>query len=379
MTTEREKDHTRATTLANMEHDRRSGSSSPGRSKATVSLDVLPLHSTNLLTVLDENGVVRYESPSIERIYGFEQADLVGEQVAEYFHPEDRKDVVAAFETVVSGDETVEAVEYRHRKADGTYTWVESVASANPTPDGNYVINTRDISDRKEREQHLKNTNERLEEFASVVSHDLRNPLNVAQGRLELATEDSDSVYLDDVATAHERMEALITDFLTLSHAGNAVSETDSVSLEDLGDACWQTVSTADATLTIDTERHIRADRSRLRQLCENLIRNAVEHGGETVTVTIGETDSGFYVEDDGPGIPPRERTMVFEPGYSSTHESTGLGLSIVKQIVSAHDWNINTVEGGPRWCTVRNHQCGIHRMISVQVGSVGAESDLRG
>lgn len=332
--------------LAHMEHDRRSGSSSPGRSEAPVPLDVLPLHSTNLLTVLDENGMVRYESPSIERIYGFEQDDLVGEQVAEYFHPEDRKVVVAAFETVVTGDETVEAIEYRHRKADGTYTWVESIASANPTPDGNYVINTRDISDRKVREQHLKNTNERLEEFASVVSHDLRNPLNVAQGRLEQATEDCDSDYLDDVATAHERMEALIADLLTLSHAGKTVSETDSVSLKDLGDACWQTVATADATLTIATERHIRADRSRLRQLCENLIRNAVEHGGETVTVTIGENDSGFYVEDDGPGIPPRERTKVFEPGYSSAHESTGLGLSIVKQIVNAHNWDIEILEG---------------------------------
>ncbi|MGM7449659.1 PAS domain-containing protein, partial [Idiomarina sp. ST20R2A10] len=87
----------------------------------------IPLHSTNLLTVLDPDGVIRYESPSIERIFGFAQDDLVGEQVAEYFHPDDRDRVVEAFRTVVADDgDTVQSVEYRHERADGSYVWVES-------------------------------------------------------------------------------------------------------------------------------------------------------------------------------------------------------------------------------------------------------------
>jgi len=330
-----------------MDSDERTGTASSTRSEAEVSLDVLPLHSTNLLTVLDENGVIQYESPCIERIYGYDQEELVGEQVAEYLHPDDREEVIAAFRNVVSSDgDTVEAVEYRHEQADGTYTWVESIASANPTPDGQYVVNTRDISDQKERERTLRNTNERLEKFASIVSHDLRNPLHVAQGRLRLAMEECDSDHLDGVATAHDRIEALIEDLLTVSRGDDRVSETERVDLARLSEACWQTVPTADATLVIDTDCHLQADRSRLRQLLENLIRNAVEHAGENTTVTVGEIDTGFYVEDDGPGIPPEDRTEVIEAGTSTAHDRTGLGLSIVKQIVEAHDWQIRITDG---------------------------------
>jgi PAS domain S-box-containing protein len=125
-------------------------------------LELLPLHSTDLLTLLDPAGIVQYESPSIERLYGFDQGELVGEQVAEYFHPEDRERVLGAFEAVVDGGpKQVETVEYRHRMADGSYRWIESVASSNPTPDGHYVVNSRDISERKRRERELERANER--------------------------------------------------------------------------------------------------------------------------------------------------------------------------------------------------------------------------
>jgi PAS domain S-box-containing protein len=127
-------------------------------------LELLPLHSTDLLTLLDESGIIQYESPSIERLYGFDQAELVGEQVAEYFHPEDRKRVLGAFEAVVESDgQQVEAVEYRHQMADGSYRWIESVASSNPTPEGHYVVNSRDISERKQRERELEAARERAQ------------------------------------------------------------------------------------------------------------------------------------------------------------------------------------------------------------------------
>ena len=341
-----------------MDSDKRAGSAP--ESEPRVALDHLPLHSTSLLTVLDETGVVEYGSPSIRDIYGFDQDELVGEQVADYFHPDDREDVVSAFRTVVAGDEsTVEAIEYRHERADGTYLWVESVASGNPTPNGQYVVNTRDISEQKRRERQLRATNERLNEFASLVSHDLRNPLNVAQGRLDLVAADCDgegievSDGIEVIARAHARMETLIDDLLTLSRVGKQVSETESVALGPLVETCWGTVPTVDATLGCDAERHLLADRSRLRQLLENLFRNSVEHGGEDVTVTVGDLDGGFYVEDDGPGIPEADRDDVFDPGYSTADEGTGFGLSIVKQVTDAHGWEVRVIEatgGGTRF-----------------------------
>ncbi|MGQ4556882.1 PAS domain S-box protein [Halobellus sp. GM3] len=147
-----------------MTANNRPGSHPPLGLKDTFSLDQLPLHSTDLLTLLDPRGRILYESPAIERLYGYEQDELVGEQVAEYFHPEDRERVVEAFAAMVSEKaHHVEAVEYRHLQADGSYKWIESVGSSNPTPDGNYVINSRDISERKQRERELQQTREQVQ------------------------------------------------------------------------------------------------------------------------------------------------------------------------------------------------------------------------
>jgi signal transduction histidine kinase/PAS domain-containing protein len=198
----------------------------------------------------------------------------------------------------------------------------------------------------RERERDLKRQNERLEEFTSVVSHDLRNPLNVAIGRLDVVREECESEHLDVVARAHNRMEALIDDLLTLARQGEAVSETELVDLATLADGCWENVATADATLVTDIDRRIRADRSRLQQLLENLMLNAIDHGGEDVTVTVGALADGFSVEDDGPGIPADDRAQVFEMGYSTAEDGTGFGLSIVEEVADAHGWDVHVTDG---------------------------------
>ena len=326
-----------------MNDDGQSERARTGGSGADVPLDEIPLHSTNLLTVLDERGVVQYESPSIERVFGFEQDALVGDQVAEYFHPEDREDVVEAFETVVSSEEyAVEAVEYRHERADGTYLWVESVASADPTPGGNYVVNTRDVSERKARERRLEATNERLDEFAAVVSHDIRNPLQIARARLELAREETDSEHLAEVVDAHDRMEALIEDVLSLARGERRVSRTEPVVLADVVAACWDAVPTADATLAVDGPLPtVEGSPRRLRRLFENLFRNAVEHAGPAPAIRVTRTEAGFAVCDDGPGIPPDEREDALSAGYTTRTEGTGLGLPIVARVAGAHGWSV--------------------------------------
>ena len=210
-----------------------------------------------------------------------------------------------------------------------------------------------DISERKQQEQELERQNERLEQFTNMVTHDLRNPLNVAQGRLELLHDESENEHLDAIARAHERMEALISDLLTLAHKGQEASDLESVKLAMVAEDCWQTVATAEATLNIDSEQSVRADRSRLRQLLENLIRNAVEHSGEEATVTVSDLEDGFYVADDGPGIPEDDREQVFNPGYSTTGDGTGFGLMIVQDICKAHGWEVTVTEnegGGARF-----------------------------
>jgi PAS domain S-box-containing protein len=207
----------------------------------------------------------------------------------------------------------------------------------------------------RRRGRELARQNERLEEFATVLSHDLRNPLNVAQGRLELAMDACDSDHLGDVADAHERMNALVDDVLALAREGNRVDDPEPVDLGAVVQDCWANVETREATVHADVEGSIRADRPRLQQLLENLVRNAVEHGGDDVAVTVGELDDadGFYVADDGPGVPEGERAEVFSPGYSTSESGTGFGLSIVKQVAEAHGWDVratDAADGGARF-----------------------------
>ncbi|WP_202614487.1 sensor histidine kinase [Halostella litorea] len=207
----------------------------------------------------------------------------------------------------------------------------------------------------------LESKNEQMDRFASVVSHDLRNPLNVATGYLALAAEERDDD--DHVVAASEsldRMDALIDDLLLLAREGDPVGELEPVALETLCVQCWDAVETNDATLSVDTTRTVRADRSRLRQLFENLFRNAVEHGspGDSharrggLTVTVGDLADGFYVADDGPGIPDRIRENAFDEGVSGSETGTGLGLSIVAQVAEGHGWDVHIAEsadGGAR------------------------------
>jgi signal transduction histidine kinase len=241
------------------------------------------------------------------------------------------------------------------------------------------------IRERQQRTEELQRQNERLDEFARFVSHDLRNPLTVARGHLDLAAEDCDcdSGHLDHVAEAHERMDALIEDLMALAREEKTTTEYESVALGELVERCWRTVETRDATLDVDADATIRADHDRLRQLLENLLRNAVEHGstsppsqtredavehgstsprsqaredadhGDGVTITVGRLENGFYIADDGAGIPAAERERVFESGYSTNRDGTGFGLSIVRKIAEAHDWDIEVAEsdaGGARF-----------------------------
>lgn len=216
-------------------------------------------------------------------------------------------------------------------------------------------------------QRRVKSQNEQLEKFASVVSHDLRNPLNVAQGRLSLALEtmESDSQpdgstsskeasdepvesHLEAVRGALDRMQALIADVLALTWSEqNFDAENLSVlALSELSKTSWAQVRTGKATLTVDDDIKIRAHEGRLQQLLENLFRNAVEHGGDEVTVNVGSLPTGFFVEDDGPGISEGIRDKIFERGYSSTDHGTGLGLPIAKAIAEAHGWTLSVTDG---------------------------------
>jgi signal transduction histidine kinase len=219
------------------------------------------------------------------------------------------------------------------------------------------AANVETALDKAEREHALQVKNDRLEEFVGIVSHDLRNPLTVADGNLQLARADNDSSELANVADAIDRMDSLIDELLTLAEQGYVVEERTTLDLADVAERAWSSVHTPEATLQVDGSVAIFGDEQRLLQVFENLFRNAVEHAGPEVTIRVGpletlhtstrvsaaDTTDGFYVTDDGPGIPEADESAVFESGHSTS--GTGLGLSIVKRIVEAHGWAISAGE----------------------------------
>ncbi|WP_152043251.1 ATP-binding protein [Salinigranum salinum] len=254
----------------------------------------------------------------------------------------------------------------RHESDDETcYFRVRTVTTSH---DEEYLLFT-DVTEGERRRRDLATTVARLERIASVVSHDLRNPLEVAKIRLEAAQDTGDAVHFEKLEDALDRIEHLVRDVLTIG--GGGVDPTGTVAIRDVAEAAWETVDTADATLvTAASLPTVRGDADHLQRLFENLFRNAVEHGstdsrtarqsgdatergGRVVTVRVEPLENGFLVDDDGPGVPPELRDRAFEAGTSTVSGNRGLGLSIVSQVARDHGWDVSlavNTDGGARF-----------------------------
>lgn len=310
------------------------------------------------LTISDsdkEDNPLTYVNDRFIELTGYERDSVIGRNCRFLQGEETADEPVEEMAAAIDDGEPV-TVELRNYRADGTEFWNRVRLAPIRGSEGrieNWVGFQEDITDRKERERQLEQSNQRLEDFASVVSHDLRNPLNVVQGRLRLALSEEDLDHVAEATDAIDRSMALIDDLLTLAREGQALGELDEVSIRAIAEDCWGTVDTQAATLEIESTETLRADKSRLRQLLENLYRNAIDHAGPDVTVTVGTTNDGFYVADTGPGIPPEERESIFEAGYTTSDGSTGFGLTIVEEVARAHDWRVSVTEsesGGARF-----------------------------
>ena len=329
---------------------------------------------------LDADGRFTKVVPPIDcdrTVSGYKPEEQIGEHVSLVIDDDDIRTGEAIIAELLADDDRERgSYEITLRTKDGDRVPNENHLALLPMEDGEFrgtVGVLRDITERKERERTLKRQNERLESFANVVSHDLRNPLTVAQGQLSLVLEDRDDDRLETVAKAHDRMQGLIDDILTLAREEKPIAECEPIELAVFARRCWRYVETDGVGLETPTDAVVRVDTRRFERLLENLMRNAVEHGaahpdqreqptangddpiGAGVTVTVGDLPDGegFFVEDDGPGIPSDKRERVLESGYSTATQGTGFGLAIVDRIADSHGWSLTVAEsdaGGARF-----------------------------
>ena len=285
---------------------------------------------------LNQDFEITYWNHTMEKRTGLPSEDVIGEVFWDVLPEASETPVYDRFQTAM---ETREQEEAEINYEPGGY-WTE--LRIYPVDSGLFV-HSRNITDKKEQEQQLQYRNELLESFASTVSHDLRNPLSVAEGNLELAQETGDFEHLEAVAQAHNRMRNLIDELLHAAR-GDELDLTE-VRLTNIAERAWETVSSENADLILEEDTRFESYESQLRRLFENLFWNALDHGDAT-EIRVGALDDGFYIEDDGNGIPPSQREEVFQSGFSTDDESPGYGLSIVDGITDIHNWDLDVVEG---------------------------------
>ena len=329
--------------------------------RTSARLEALYEDSPDMINIHDEAGEIVDANPVMAAELGYDREEIVEMDVWEIDTDMDPAEAIDVWQSLEMGE--THRLETTFRRADGTTFPVEvQIRRVDVQGEDRFLATSRDISERKAYERRIERENERLDEFASIVSHDLRNPLNVLSGYLRLARETGNESYFERCDTALDEMERLIADVLTLARQGDAVGSVDPVSLGELatrhatdafgsigddggGDGADAGDDADDSVeVAVETKGDVLADPGRLKRLLQNLFRNAAEHGGDRVVV--GDLSDGFYVADNGPGIPENRRDEVFESGHTTSESGTGFGLAIVERIAEAHGWEVTLTAG---------------------------------
>jgi len=296
------------------------------------------------LVFVDDANAVVYSNPTARRLFDV-GSEWRGMDAAEFFGPHAERLLPA------SADRPTQNATIELEDADRQFD-VKSSAIRTPADEsGGQAIVLRDVTE-------LKETHQRLDRFASMVSHDLRTPLNDAVIHADRIARERGDDRTEAVQAALKRMESMIDDMLELARAGERAEATEPVALAELVDEAWGVVETDGAHLDCRVgETTVEADEFRLFQVLENLFRNAIDHNDPPLTVRVGTADggsdrgagaapAGFFVEDDGDGIPEGEREDIFDHGYTTSRDGNGYGLSIVRAIVEANGWTIRATDG---------------------------------
>lgn len=300
--------------------------------------------------VYSENGEFIYVNQRYADLFNTTTQELIGERVWE-LNPELDSDEFREYWNSFENGET--------RKAETVHRYnnceipVATITTQHSIDNKIYHFETiKNIKQRKQKGDKIIQKNKQLQNVIKIASHDLRNPLNIAQGYIEALQGELDRSELEPINNALVRMETLTSELLHLAQTRD-IGEISTASLRHNAEQAWENIITRQAELSLPTENEqVLANETRLKQMFQNIFRNAIEHGGDSVTVTVDTTTDGFYIADDGAGIPANERSNVFKTGYS-LNEGTGIGLTIVQQVVTEHDWNIHvgeSPEGGARF-----------------------------
>jgi PAS domain S-box-containing protein len=315
-------------------------------------LDVILENTTTPLFMKDRHGAYIFVNEGFRDLFDLHDVDIKGKTDADILPPEQADEIRTNDQLVLQDGESVDTEETivtngerRVYLSSKVPVYDLGTRSDPDEPVGVFGVAT-DITEQKRREEMLKQQNERFDELASVISHDLQTPLQTVQSRIELAQETGDISHLVAALDGLDRVNELREDIVELLRAREVVGELEPVDIGAIAESAWNVVNTpAEASFEVRESTHIQADTNAVSRLLENLVSNSVEHGNGGVSVWIGECDGGFYIADDGKGISPDIREDVFSPGFTTKSGGTGVGMTSVLQIVEGHGWEIEIAD----------------------------------
>ncbi|CAN5616932.1 hypothetical protein BH24ACT20_BH24ACT20_09540 [soil metagenome] len=320
-------------------------------------------YGSDIITIVDADGTIRYESPSVERVMGYKPEELMGRNAFATMHPGDAERVSEAFfGALESGRESL-SVEFRSRHADGSWRYLEGIGRnllEDPIVKG-IVVNFRDVTERRRYEEELQRSNAELEQFAYVASHDLQEPLRMVSSYTQLLArrykgrlDDDADEFIDYAVDGAGRMQRLINDLLVYSRLGTrgkefAPTDCDEV-LEGVRDNLQVAIEESGVDLASGELPTVMGDRSQLIRLFQNLVENAIKFSGEEppeirVQAELSGYEWMFSVRDNGIGIAPEYADRIFVI-FQRLHDrvqcpGTGIGLAVCKKIVERHGGRI--------------------------------------
>ena len=331
------------------------------RSFAETRFRAVVENASSGMIMVDQRGKIALVNREAERLFGYPREELLGQSIELLVpgrfhgtHDKDRSSYQAAPVARAMG----QGRDLFGMRRDGQEVPIEIGLNPIETAEGTFVLaSVVDITQRKDAEQELRRSNEELERFAYVASHDLQEPLRMVgsyvqllakryQGRLDA---DADEFIGFAVDGAH-RMQRLIHDLLAFSRVGSRGAplqpvEMNDVLLQVLGDMAL-TIRESGGAVTHAPLPRVQADRTQLAQLLTNLITNALKfHGPAPPLVHLEAARYGpmwqIRVRDNGIGIEPQyfERIFVLFQRLHTREEysGTGIGLAVARKIVDRH------------------------------------------
>jgi PAS domain S-box-containing protein len=324
---------------------------------------------SDVIAILDPDGRITYISPSAERVLRYSVEELIGSSHFALVHPDDRGRVMASFERLVAaGSDPVFCEPYRLRRKDGAWRLVESVGTNlldHPQVHG-LVVSTRDVTERKSLEQELEQLHRltSLGRLSAQVAHEFNNVLMGIQPVVEVirrygANNPQLLRFSDLVAASISRGKRITTDILRFGRPAQLTLHPVKVEdlirqvREEMRPMLPEGIALTLGVGEMPAEASVSADRAQLAQVLINLALNArdamLANGG---TLTIGASPgqpndlhqrfTHFTVSDTGEGIASENLPHIFEPLFTTKKTGTGLGLSVVFQIVAAHGGHIS-------------------------------------